>query len=220
VVSLGTMGIALVMVLHYPAIIGIGALALNRGSRIRVPVPSLRTVRSIPAWLPVNGIFSRRGSRSRRSSRSPVGWQPHQSDETPVDRLRSGPRFTRDRARQHDSEREGTNMTAPTFHSDLAESPARTRAEQAIKLAMQGRYHVATEEFREALERDPQVDLTKCPGFWRMQPMGYIAAAKAYAINNQIEDARRLLTVVQLGFKQNPDLVSLFGRAIKELERP
>jgi serine-type D-Ala-D-Ala carboxypeptidase (penicillin-binding protein 5/6) len=217
-VSIGTMGVALVMVLHYPAIIGMGALALHRGSRIRFPIPSMRSVRSIPGWLPVNGMFKRRGRR--RPERPAAIWQAHLSDETPVDRLRSGPRFTRDMpTRQSDDEQGSATVSTSMLGQDVTYSPARTRAEQAIKLAMQGRYHLATEEFRLALDRDPNVDLTKCPGFWRMQPMGYIAAAKAYALNDQGDDARRLLTVVQLGFKQNPDLVSLFGRAIKELQR-
>jgi hypothetical protein len=99
-------------------------------------------------------------------------------------------------------------------------SPAQSKAEHAIKLAMQGRYHVATEEFRVSIERDPGLDIATCPGFWRMQPMGYIAVAKAYAMHNRLDDARRLLTVVQLAHKQNEHLVRLFGRAIRELEAP
>lgn len=105
---------------------------------------------------------------------------------------------------------------APT--STPAVSRARSRAEAAIKLAMQSRYHAATDEFLKALELDPDVDLTKCPGFWRMQSMGYIAAAKAYKRNGQIEDGRRLLTVVQLAFKSNTELNVLFARAIRLLD--
>jgi serine-type D-Ala-D-Ala carboxypeptidase (penicillin-binding protein 5/6) len=214
-VSIGTMGVALVMVLNFPAIVGVSALAIDRGFRLRFSMPH---VWAIPSLLSTRGLF-RRSKRPGRRTRT-IGWQPHASEETPVDRLRSGPRFTRDsRKASADNRQEEPSMTAVPYQTDVAVSPARTRAEQAIKLAMQGRYHVATEEFRQALERDPDVDLTNCPGFWRMQPMGYIAAAKAYAMNNQVADARRLLTVVQLGFKQNSDLVSLFARAIKELER-
>ena len=110
----------------------------------------------------------------------------------------------------------GAGVASP----EVTVSPARSRAEQGIKLAMQGRYREASEEVRKALERDPDVDITGCPGFWRMQPMGYISVARAYAMHDRRSDARRLLTVVQLAHKHNDELVLLFGRAIRELEDP
>jgi serine-type D-Ala-D-Ala carboxypeptidase (penicillin-binding protein 5/6) len=210
-VSVGMMGVALVMVLNYPVIVGIGALAINRGSRIRLTMPST------PSLMTARDLFRRPANVRLRGHE--VGWQPNAySDSAPVDRLRTGPRFTRGRNHRL-GDRGDESMDSATQQPAVSVSPARTRAESAIKLAMQGRYHIATEEFRLAFDRDPEVDITKCPGFWRMQPMGYIAAAKAYAINGQQDEARRLLTVVQLAFKQNSNLVGLFGRAIKELER-
>lgn len=106
-----------------------------------------------------------------------------------------------------------TNDTTP-----VNVSPAYRRAERAIKMATQSRYHAATDEFKVALELEPEIDLTKCPGFWRMQAMGYIAAAKAYMLNDRVDDARRLLTVVQLAYKDSRQLSSLFARAIRTLD--
>ena len=85
-------------------------------------------------------------------------------------------------------------------------------------MALRSRYTDAAEEFLQALQDDPGVDLSKLPGFWRMQPMGYIAAAKAYRSNGQMADARRLLTVVQMAHHSTPELYTLFGRAIEALD--
>lgn len=205
-VATGTMGLALVVVLNFPALVGIGALAVDRGSRIQFSLPPL------PSLPSPRGLFNRPQSRPRRNGEF---WQPSGTGNTQTRQ----PPFETEPDYHRPTPRQGDDLMNPgPYATAVTVSPARTRAEGAIKLAMQGRYHLATEEFRSAIERDPDVDLSSCPGFWRMQPMGYIAAAKAYAMSNQTREARRLLTVVQLAFKQNHSLVGLFGRAIKELE--
>ncbi len=196
IVSLATMGVALVVVLNFSTIAGLGALAVERGSRIRFSTPSmfgLSPLSSAVSSLARSALPGRRRRTSRDQARGSA--QP----------------------REHTLRVREPQSTATVFQDALL-TPAMTRAEKAIQLAMQSRYHAATESFRRALELDPDLDPTRCPGFWRMQPMGYISAAKAYALAGRTRDARRLLTVVQLAFKSNHELVGLFGRAIKALD--
>ncbi|TVR74711.1 MAG: D-alanyl-D-alanine carboxypeptidase [Sphaerobacteraceae bacterium] len=211
VIVFGMMAVALALVLYHQAIIGMGALVFAQGTRLRWRLPS-------PPSLPSTDRIFKRSTRHQRHERPTGGWEPtttselHGSSEG-IERLRTSQRDRRPTLRE---DLQKTN--AGSLPSTVSVSPARWRAENAIKLAMQGRYHLATEEFRLALERDPDVDVTKCPGFWRMQPMGYVAVAKAYSMNQRSNDARRLLTVVQLAFKQNEELSHLFGMVIQELE--
>ena len=220
VISVGVMGVALVLVLNFPAIVGMSALAFSKGAKMRMRMPSAPSMPSMPS---ASRIFNRSRKHRRRHSQA-VGWQPEQQhtgeQESNLDRLRSSQRDRTGRSSHYRPDRSqgSARMSSAPYQPTVTVSPARSRAENAIKLAMQGRYHLATEEFRLALERDPDVDMTKCPGFWRMQPMGYIAVAKAYAMHDRRDEARRLLTVVQLAHKQNLDLSNLFGRAIRELE--
>lgn len=217
IIVFGMMGVALALVLHHQTIIGMGALVFAQGSRMRVRLPSM------PAMPSADRIF-KRPRRHARHERPAVGWQPASTDvhesSAGIDRLRTSQRERSQRsANRRTTLREDLEMTsAGSLPATVSVSPARWRAENAIKLAMQGRYHLATEEFRLALDRDPEVDITRCPGFWRMQPMGYIAVAKAYSLTDRNDEARRLLTVVQLAYKENEDLARLFSMAIKELE--
>jgi serine-type D-Ala-D-Ala carboxypeptidase (penicillin-binding protein 5/6) len=220
IIVFGMMGVALALVIYHQAIIGMGALVFSQGSRMRVRLPSMP---SVPAMPSTDRIF-KRAPRHSRHDRPSVGWQPSAVDvhesSSGIERLRTSQRERSQRSTdRRPSLREDLEKTgADSMPATVSVSPARWRAENAIKLAMQGRYHLATEEFRLALDRDPEVDVTRCPGFWRMQPMGYIAVAKAYSVAGYNDEARRLLTIVQLAFKQNEDLARLFGMAIKELE--
>jgi serine-type D-Ala-D-Ala carboxypeptidase (penicillin-binding protein 5/6) len=210
IVVFGLMGAALILVLYYQTIIGMGALVVTQGSRMRVRLPS-------PPSLPSTDRIFKRSTRQQLHQRPTAGWEPSSHDvhesSSGIERLRSSQRERRSSLRE-DLEK----TRAGSLPATVSVSPARWRAENAIKLAMQGRYHKATEEFRLAVERDPEVDITRCPGFWRMQPMGYISVAKAYSLNDRNDEARRLLTVVQLAFKQNEELAHLFGIAIQELD--
>ncbi len=218
-ISLGVMGVALVLVLNIQTIIGLSALAFAQAGRARPAMPAMP---SIPSLGP---IFQRSPRHRRRHSHS-IGWQPEgQEDhmsEVNLQRLRETKRERTARSNRLSQTRDRSDASSGAIgiSREVTVSPARTRAEQGIRLAMQGRYREASEEFSLALERDPEVDITKCPGFWRLQPMGYISVARAYAMQDRRPDARRLLTVVQLAHKQNDDLVVLFGRAIRELEDP
>jgi serine-type D-Ala-D-Ala carboxypeptidase (penicillin-binding protein 5/6) len=217
-ISIGLMGVALVLVLNYQAILGLGAMAFARGSKIRVKMPPVPSI-------PSPGRIFERSPRHRRRQSAGVGWQPEAIEEHRTEVNLDLLRTTRRERDVRNGERAAepfsqSNASSNRYSPEVRVSPARSRAEHGITLTMQGRYRKASEEFRLALEQDPDVDITNCPGFWRMQPMGYIAVAKAYAMHKRLADARRLLTVVQLAHKQNDELVSLFGRAIRELEDP
>lgn len=222
IISIGVMSAALVLFLSFPTLLGMGALAFSRGSRMRFSMPSLPSAPRLPS---PRSMLSGSRQYHRRHTATGIGWQP----EPPSDAAPAGstPTHTRRSRRERDSRpvsnswnnrQEDEPVNSGPYPQAVTVSPARSRAEHAIKLAMQGRYHVASEEFRLALERDPDLEISSCPGFWRMQPMGYIAVARAYSMHDRRDQARRLLTVVQLAHKQNEELSALFGRAIEELE--
>jgi hypothetical protein len=196
------MVLALIVALNLPALMGLGALAFHQASGVRVPswlFTAPRFPRISLRWL--SGLQA-----GRRRSRTKKAYRHSRSDGSPQAAGRWEPL----------ADRSLETAGAPSSQTDV--SPARSRAEHAIRLAMQSRYHAAAEEFHRALQIESEIDLTSCLGFWRMQPMGYIAAAKGYVLNGQRDEARRLLTVVQLAFKSNPELTGLFSRAIDALD--
>lgn len=91
-------------------------------------------------------------------------------------------------------------------------NPAESLAARAVRLANRGQYPAATAEFASALEIDPSLDLTRCAGFWAMQPLGFVAAARAYLLLDRPTDARTLATVVQLSYGSNRELERLLQR--------
>jgi D-alanyl-D-alanine carboxypeptidase (penicillin-binding protein 5/6) len=83
---------------------------------------------------------------------------------------------------------------------------------RAIRLANRGDFLSATNEFSRALQLDAKSDLTRCEGFWSMQPAGHVAAAKAYLQLDRPADARSLLTIVKLSCGSHRELEVLLGQ--------
>lgn len=88
-------------------------------------------------------------------------------------------------------------------------SAGKGTASDAVKLALRGRHQEASTEFVRALRSDPELDLTRCPGFWQMGPAGLAAAVRAYRICDRSEDARTLLTIVQLSVGSDREMERL-----------
>ncbi len=91
---------------------------------------------------------------------------------------------------------------------------AETIATRAVRLALRGEYHAASSEFARALRTDSTFDLTRCSGFWGMQPAGYVAAARAYALNDRTADVKSLLTVIKLSCGTHTELEGLLNQVV------
>lgn len=79
----------------------------------------------------------------------------------------------------------------------------------AVRLALRGQYQEAANAFVQVLHSDPGFDLTRCPGFWQMAPAGIAAAVRAYRMSDRLEDARTLLTILQLSVGSDLELERL-----------
>jgi serine-type D-Ala-D-Ala carboxypeptidase (penicillin-binding protein 5/6) len=198
--SLATMIGLLAVVVNYPALMSLGAIAWDHRGRVRLPRAPIPTVRAPRGWL---GMGARRQLRRRERPAAASG------------RLASTANVTNARGGKEDS------VQGKALGSGAAEArlnAAQRHAERAIRLAQNANYHAAVDQFEMALKSQPDLDLTKVPGFWRLQPMGFIAAAKGYLRLDRNDDARALLTIVQLSFGSSPRLDSLFRRAIRTIE--
>jgi D-alanyl-D-alanine carboxypeptidase (penicillin-binding protein 5/6) len=91
---------------------------------------------------------------------------------------------------------------------------AETIGSRGVRLALRGDYHAAASEFSRALRADSTFDLTRCSGFWGMQPAGYVAAARAYALSDRTTDAKSLLTVIKLSCGTHRELESLLNQVV------
>jgi D-alanyl-D-alanine carboxypeptidase (penicillin-binding protein 5/6) len=98
-------------------------------------------------------------------------------------------------------------------HNAATPSAGEGMACGAVKLALRGRYQEASGEFVRALRSDPGLDLSRCPGFWQMGPAGLAAAVRAYRICDRPDDARTLLTIVQLSVGSDRELERLQTRS-------
>ncbi len=193
--SLVTMLALLAVLLNYPVVIGAGSLLWRHGG----PSGRLFKHRIAPAkrWpaaqsQPVRRNSTRASSRRRRTTPAP--------SLAPVAI-----------AEVHQSS--GLASTN-SWQSDISLNAAETIGTRAVRLARRGDYHAASSEFMRALRTDSTFDLTRCSGFWGMQPAGYIAAARAYAINDRTSDAKSLLTVVKLGCSSPREIESLLHQVV------
>lgn len=195
VASVVAMAAMLAIVANYPVLLGIGGLALQR-RRVRHKVLGGPT--SLATLLPP---ASRRPRRNRGARFGTTG---------------SGSSRTRSRPRAASAVPPSVSVVEARPAGDptvVSIGAAETYANRAVRLAARGEYQNATAEFVRALRLDPDLDLTRCAGFWTMQPAGYVAAARAYVLIDRPADARTLATVVQLGFGSNRDLERLLRTA-------
>ncbi len=199
--SLITMLAMLAIVLNYQVVIGAGSLFWRHRGSSRVVASRLVTAGGAIAMTPLPHL----PARERRITRARRG-----------------------RARRREITR---TMTAPTIETSTWSSEqvarssnsrqdvvslnaAETIATRAVRLALRGEYHAASSEFMRALKIDSTFDLTSGPGFWGMQPAGYVAAARAYALNDRTADAKSLLTVIKLSCGSHKELEWLLNQVV------
>jgi D-alanyl-D-alanine carboxypeptidase (penicillin-binding protein 5/6) len=193
--ALTAMIIVLGLTLNFHTLIGIASLLWQ--SRRFFTIPARRPAE--PAMVPVTAERPMRpapsaNGRSLRYSTSPFTTSRRSNFSQPAPR----PRF----------ESIERSRFAPTNAIASAADPT---ARGAIRLALRGRYQEATKEFVRALRSDPGLDLTRCPDFWKMGPAGLAAAVRAYRINDRAEDARALITILQLSVGSDRELDRLLS---------
>lgn len=224
--ALLSMIIVLALILNYPLLLGVGGLLLHRRS-------ATLSYATAPAGTSLDQLMrpARRATRRRNRDRRAAERTAAPSKTHDLDWLRSG--MDEDRV-QNPWDRTGL----PTVARDMAPSDApgtlsvtgarsergrvvsmndvESIATRAVRLASRGDYYGATNAFIRALRADADYDFTRCPGFWAMQPLGYVAAARAYLLLNRPSDARTLATVVRLSYGSSRDLERLLGQVLGE----
>jgi len=208
--SVATMGLALALIVNYPVLLGVGGLLWQRrrAGHLALGVPRLLT-----------RLFRPRPQR-RRIQSAPVA-----SRTTPMRRtapagatlaVQTAP--TRRTAPAVSTARPTTPVWRPSAARIPAEpqvvplNRAEALASRAVRLARRGDYRAATHEFARSLQADPTYDLTRCPGFWSMDALGYVAGARAYLLLNRPADARTLATIVQLSYGSSRELERVLAR--------
>ena len=187
----------LAIVVNYPIVIGAGSLLWRYG----VPTGRAMSVRMIPHRT-TSTPRSRRSANARRSRSARV------SRTASVASAASMPDSASSRA-HHDAA-----VQPAAWENVVSLNAAETIGTRAVRLALRGDYHAASSEFSRALRTDSTFDLTRCAGFWGMQPAGYVAAARAYALCDRTSDAKSLLTVIKLGCGSHRELESLLHQVV------
>lgn len=191
------------------------ALRLSATERSRRRRAALQPVDAVAHWEPLR----RRSRRSMSDLQS--GTEQFVASASGV---RSHPRLTPPTARTP-----AAAFTAPRLHGFEDEEGSQplfmeptpfnaslALAARAIRLANRGAYSESTQVFKQALEGDADCDLTGANGFWSMQPLGYVAAARAYLLLDRPNDARALSTVVELALGGGPEFERLLRQAARE----
>jgi D-alanyl-D-alanine carboxypeptidase len=193
--ALTAMIIVLGLTLNFHTLIGIVSLLWHSRRYFKVPArqPSTPAMFPMAATGPASAIPSADGQSLRYSTR------PYITNGRPA-ATRPVPRF-----RLEPAERPGFART------NGARSTAEPAACKAIRLSLRGQYQEATREFVRALRSDPGLDLTRCAGFWKMGPAGLAAAVHGYRINDREEDARALMTILQLSIGSDRELDRLLS---------
>lgn len=194
--ALVAMVIALGLALNGHTLIGIASLLWQNRPKISLPARPM----AAPAMVPVTTGQPEKPvpSVARRSARyNPPGYVVNDRPTT----FRDVPRSQFSVISQSSASR-GMSIS----------SPGETTARGAVKLALQGRYQEASGEFVRTLRSDPGLDLSRCPGFWQMGPGGLAAAVRAYRICDRPDDARTLLTIVQLSVGSDRETERLHNR--------
>ncbi|HET9017218.1 MAG TPA: D-alanyl-D-alanine carboxypeptidase family protein [Thermomicrobiaceae bacterium] len=210
--AVASMALTFAVIVNYPMVLGLGGLALGRRRRRR---------QSDAAGSARGATRHPRGRRYRHARHQPVVARefvpaiPHPSEEALVaptgvrETVLAAPSFAR-----HSVRATAVPVSVPShpvFDGDddrrvVPLNAAETIASRAVRLAQRGDYPTASAEFARALRADERFDLTRTPGFWTMQPAGYVAAMRAYVQVERPAEARTLATVVQLSFGSNRDL--------------
>ncbi len=189
ITSLVTMLALLAVLLNYPVVIGAGSLLWRHGGAdghvFKHRLPAVKSQ-------PVRRNSTRTSRRRRRQTSLPTVTPDAIALVQPTSDL----------------------ANATSWQSDISLNAAETIGSRAVRLARRGDYHAASSEFMRALRTDSTFDLTRCSGFWGMQPAGYIAAARAYAINDRTSDAKSLLTVVKLACRSPRELELLLNQVV------
>jgi D-alanyl-D-alanine carboxypeptidase (penicillin-binding protein 5/6) len=202
VASLASMGIMLVVAMNYPAMLALVSIAL-RGTR-----PAFGGLQL--AFATAGSPVLRFGTGGRRSRRHRPAHRRGRAT------ARTSPAPARRAAPQTFSFASSGRVT-PAHQASPSDGviplkSANTIAIRAIRMANRGDYTAAAAEFGRALREDRRFDLTRCSGFWGMQPAGYVAASKAYLDYDRVTDARSLLTVVKLSCGSNRELETLMNQ--------
>ncbi len=187
----------LAIVVNYPIVIGAGSLLWRYG----VPTGRAMTMRMIPHRETVS-------SRSRRSS----GERRSQSKRR-TNKTRPNAAMPMSTAIGAWTSSEQTPQPA-AWENVVSLNAAETIGTRGVRLALRGDYHAASSEFSRALRTDSTFDLSRCTGFWGMQPAGYVAAARAYALCDRTTDAKSLLTVIKLGCGSHRELEKLLQQVV------
>lgn len=194
--ALTAMVIVLGLVLNAQSLAGIASLLWQSRRNLRLPARQLATPMMVPvtAGQPGNYVSSA-SMQSLRNSPPSYVMTGRLSTSRPVPASRSG-------------------VTGRPSIERMAAAPsaAEGTACGAVKLALRGQYQNATGEFVRALRTNPRLDLSRCPDFWQMGPAGLAAAVRAYRISDRPEDARTLLTILQLSVGSDRELERLLPR--------
>jgi hypothetical protein len=85
-----------------------------------------------------------------------------------------------------------------------SERRARAAALRGLALSRQRRFDAAQAAFGEAARLDPLLDLTRTPGFWRLERAAHEAAIAAYEDAGRDRDAAVLRARVSSTFRPKP----------------
>lgn len=99
---------------------------------------------------------------------------------------------------------EGSTAVAASTPLTASERRARAAALRGLALGRQRRFDAARAAFAEAARLDPLLDLTRTPGFWRLERAAHEAAIAAYDDSGRDRDAAVLRARVRSTFRPKP----------------
>ncbi len=204
--SLITMLAMLAVVLNYPVVIGAGSLLWRRGR----PAGKGFAMRLAPvggSLLAMSHARPRPRVQTRRTRRR----RSRRSTTVAHDFAAVAPVIV--------PQTDESDASFDSWQNVVSLNAAETIGTRGVRLASRGEYHAATSEFMRALKTDATFDLTRCSGFWGMQPAGYVAAARAYALNDRSSDAKSLLTVIKLSCGSYKELEALLNQVVAPVAR-
>lgn len=196
--SFATMLAMLAVALNYPLVIGAGSLLWRHGLPSGRAQPTKATELNESFKKPARSL---RAGRRRNSRRGPRPTPDHAPNVSAL-------------AAQPMADDQSSFAQAGNWQNVVSLNAAETIGTRAVRLALRGDYHAASGEFVRALKADSTFDLTRCAGFWSMQPAGYVAAARAYALHDRTSDARSLLTVIKLSCGTHRELERLLKQVV------
>lgn len=196
--SFVTMLAMLAIALNYPLVIGAGSLLWRHG---------------LPAGRAFTTAVDGHSSSFKKSRRSLRSGRRHSSNRKRLSSTANTPAVAVEPAEPLTDDR-SSFAQAGNWQNVVSLNAAETIGTRAVRLALRGDYHAASGEFVRALKADSTYDLTRCSGFWGMQPAGYVAAARAYALHDRTSDAKSLLTVIKLSCGTHRELERLLNQVV------